>query len=92
MSLRTIQRVEQGETVPRGYTMQASGPTKLPATPDAPFIGSLGTDVTDGRALTIDYARLRPTLSNTALSRLRAHKLPISFNERRVLLSVGIRG
>ena len=47
-----------------------------------------------GRVLTIDCARSRFTLRNTAPNSLlpRAAFVPMSFKERRVLLSVGLRG
>ncbi|GAA4029721.1 hypothetical protein GCM10022409_12470 [Hymenobacter glaciei] len=70
-------------------------PTKLPANPEDPFIiGTLGTDVMDGRVLTLDYARQRLALSSTAPNSLlrRAAFVPMSFKERRILLSVGLQG
>lgn len=69
--------------------------TQLPANPDEPFvIGTLGTDVFDGRTLIIDYARQRFSFSSTAPDSLtrRATFVPMSFKERRVLLSVGLQG
>lgn len=68
---------------------------KLPAHPNEPFIiGTLGTDVIDGRVLTIDYARMRLTLGSTAPDSLlpRAAFVPMSFKERRLLLNVGLQG
>ena len=69
--------------------------TQLPTDPTEPFvIGTLGTDLIDGRVLTIDYARQRFTIGNTAPDSLlsRATFVPMSFKERRVLLAVGLAG
>lgn len=69
--------------------------TQLPTNPDEPFvIGTLGTDVFDGRTLVIDYARQFFSLSSSAPDSLlrRATFVPMSFQERRVLLSVGLQG
>ncbi|MBH8557679.1 hypothetical protein [Hymenobacter negativus] len=67
----------------------------LPANPNEPFvIGTLGTDVFDGRALVIDYAQQRLSLGNSAPDSLlrRAAFVPMSFKERRVLLRAGLQG
>ncbi|MDB5269376.1 MAG: hypothetical protein JWP58_2416 [Hymenobacter sp.] len=70
--------------------------TQLPTNPNEPFvIGTLGTDVFDGRVLAINYARQSFSLSDSApdsLLRRRATFVPMSFKERRVLLSVGLQG
>jgi hypothetical protein len=69
--------------------------TQLPTNPDEPFvIGTLGTDIFDGRTLVIDYARQRFSLSDSVPDSLarRATFVPMSFKERRVLLSVGLQG
>ncbi|GAB3730899.1 hypothetical protein GCM10027594_12930 [Hymenobacter agri] len=68
---------------------------QLPASPAEPFIiGTLGTDVLDGRVLVINYARQQFRLRNDMPDSLarRATFVPMSFKERRVLLKVGLQG
>lgn len=85
-----------GQVWARSMRVKAYADTiKLAATSEEPFIiGTLGTDVIDGRVLTIDYARQRFALSSTAPDSLRrrAAFVPMSFRERRILLTVSLQG
>ncbi|MCI1188946.1 hypothetical protein MON38_16100 [Hymenobacter sp. DH14] len=96
-SVRNFQfGIGQGQVRARNIWVRPYASTaQLPANPNEPFvIGTLGTDVLDGRALIIDYARQRFVLASTAPDSLlrRATFVPMSFKERRVLLKVGLQG
>ena len=88
--------IGQGRVLARSLWVRPhASATQLPANTAEPFvIGTLGTDVIDGRVLVIDYVRQRFTLSSTAPDSLlrRASFVPMSFKERRVLLNVGLQG
>ncbi|MBC6698741.1 hypothetical protein [Hymenobacter sp. BT190] len=73
----------------------ALGRPELPADSLAPYvIGTLGTDVLDGRVLVLDYARNQFTLSTKVPDSLarRAEFGPLAFTNRRVLLDAGLQG
>ena len=77
------------------WVRPSAAATQLPANPDEPFIiGTLGTDVLDGRVLALDYVRQRFTLSSTVPDSLvrRTTFVPMSFRERRILLAVSLQG
>ncbi|MFD2787501.1 hypothetical protein [Hymenobacter rubripertinctus] len=72
-----------------------NGAGQLPADSLAPFIiGTLGTDVLEGRVLVLDYAAGRFTLGHEVPPALaaRTHFAPLTFPERRVLLEAGVDG
>lgn len=96
-SVRNFQFVLGGRPIKarRIWVRPYASAAQLPANPAEPFvIGTLGTDVFDGRALVMDYARQQFTLCNTVPDSLvrRATFVPMSFKERRVLLRVGLQG
>lgn len=71
------------------------GKSELPADSTAPFIiGTLGTDALEGRALVLDYPRRRFSLAARVPDTLarRAEFVPLAFENRRVLLSMGLQG
>jgi len=75
----------------RAYT----GTVTIPADSAQPFvIGTLGTDVFDGRALVIDYVRQQLTLAASVPDSVaqRATFAPLHFKERRVMLQAGLQG
>ncbi|GAB2863618.1 hypothetical protein [Hymenobacter ruber] len=86
----------QGQVLARKIWVRPyANATQLPSNPNEPFIiGTLGTDIFDGRVLVIDYARQRFSLSDSVPDSLlrRAAFVPMSFKERRVLLRVGLQG
>ena len=88
--------IGQGQVQARNIWVRPyAASTQLPANPNEPFIiGTLGTDVLDGRVLTLDYVRQRFTLSSTVPDSLRhrATFVPMSFKERRILLTVSLQG
>jgi hypothetical protein len=71
------------------------GTSELPADSTAPFIiGTLGTDALEGRALVLDYARRRFSLAARVPDTLaqRAEFAPLAFENRRVLVNLGLQG
>lgn len=71
------------------------GARALPADSTAPFIvGTLGSDVLDGRALVLDYARRRFVLNNDVPDSLarRADFVPLAFTSRRLMLTAAMQG
>ena len=86
----------QGQVLARSIRVRPyANPVLLPTNPDEPFIiGTLGTDLLEGRVLVIDYARQRFTLSASVPDSLVRHAafVPLTFKERSVLLSVGLQG
>ncbi|MDB5236212.1 MAG: hypothetical protein JWR44_3205 [Hymenobacter sp.] len=71
------------------------GDARLPADSTAPFvIGTLGTDVLEGRALVLDYAHRQFNLTDGVPDGLarRTTFVPLAFTNRRVLLSMGLGG
>jgi len=73
----------------------ANGRPELPTDSLAPYIiGTLGTDVLEGRVLVLDYARNRFTLGTQVPAGLgrRAEFVPLTFTNRRVLLEAGLQG
>lgn len=96
-SVRNFQfAIGQGQVRARNMRVKAyPNATQLPADANEPFIiGTLGTDIIDGRVLVIDYVRLRFALGRAAPDSLlrRAAFVPMSFKERRLLLNVGLQG
>jgi hypothetical protein len=72
----------------------AQGRPALPADTLAPYvIGTLGTDVLEGRVLVLDYARNQFTLDQQVPDSLarRAEFGPLAFTNRRVLLDAGLQ-
>lgn len=70
------------------------GRPELPADTLAPYvIGTLGTDVLEGRVLLLDYARNQFTLTTQVPESLarRAKFGPLAFTNRRVLLEAGLQ-
>lgn len=70
------------------------GRPALPADTLAPYIiGTLGTDVMEGRVLVLDYARSRFMLATHVPDSLarRAEFGPLAFTNRRVLLEAGLQ-
>lgn len=87
--------IGQGQVMARSIRIREMGTRTLPADSTVPFvIGTLGTDVLDGRVLVIDYARQRFELRADVPDSLarRATFAPLSFEQRRVLLSAGLQG
>lgn len=79
----------------RRAVVKAHGRGEWPADTTRPFIiGTLGTDVLEGRALVLDFARGRFGLATTAPDSLarRASFVPLAFESRRVLLQASLRG
>ena len=67
----------------------------IPADTSQPYIiGTLGTDLLDGRVLVIDYVRQRFTLCSSVPDSLlhRTAFVPLEFKERRVLLNAKVKG
>ena len=96
-SVRNFQFALGGRSIKarRIWVRPYTSAVQLPASPTEPFvIGTLGTDVFDGRVLVIDYARQQFMLRNNVPDSLarRATFVPMSFKERRVLLRVGLQG
>jgi len=84
-----------GQVQARWMLVLPRGGSALPADSTAPFIiGTLGSDVVDGRALVLDYARRRFTLAASVPDSLvpRTDFVPLAFTNRRVLLSMGVQG
>lgn len=83
-----------GQVTARSLRVLDYGRTELPADTTQPFIiGTLGTDVLEGRVLVLDYARQRFTLEATvpaSLSRQAAF-VPLQFTGRRVLLNATVQ-
>jgi hypothetical protein len=87
--------IGQGLVAARSIRVRQMGARTLPADSTAPFvIGTLGTDVLDGRVLIIDYAQQRFELRADVPDSLarRAVFGPLDFEQRRVLLNAGLQG
>ncbi|MBF9143393.1 hypothetical protein [Hymenobacter properus] len=87
--------IGQGQVAARTIRVREMGARTLPADSTAPFvIGTLGTDLLEGRVLVIDYARQRFELRTDVPDSLarRAVFAPLAFEQRRVLLSAGLQG
>ena len=86
----------QGQVLARAIrVLRYAGTSPLPADSAAPYvIGTLGTDLLDGRVLVLDYARQRFTLSTSVPDSLlgRTVFVPLEFKERRVLLNAQVQG
>ncbi|GAA4387044.1 hypothetical protein [Hymenobacter koreensis] len=70
------------------------GAREIPADSTKPFvIGTLGTDVLEGRVLLIDYASRRLTLSNKVPDDLarRTDFVPLTFESRRVMFEANLQ-
>ena len=79
----------------RRTTVLAHGRPELPADTLQPYIiGTLGTDVLDGRVLVLDYSRNQFTLSTKVPDSLvrRTEFAPLAFTNRRLLLDAGLQG
>ncbi|HEX8329598.1 MAG TPA: hypothetical protein VF629_18820 [Hymenobacter sp.] len=84
-----------GQVQARWMRVKPFGATQLPADSTAPFIiGTLGTDVLEGRALVLDYPARLFSLAAQVPDTLaqRADFVPLAFDNRRVLLSLGLQG
>lgn len=85
----------QGQVTARSIRVREMGACVLPADSTVPFvIGTLGTDMLDGRVLVIDFPHQRFELRSDVPASLarRAMFAPLSFAQRRVLLSAGLQG
>ncbi|QNH60559.1 hypothetical protein [Hymenobacter sediminicola] len=79
----------------RRTTVLAQGRPELPADSLEPYIiGTLGTDVLDGRVLVLDYSRNQFTLAAQVPDSLarRTEFAPLAFTNRRLLLDAGLQG
>ena len=79
----------------RWMRVLSHGPHALPADTATQFIlGTLGTDVIDGRALVLDFAHRRFHLAAQLPDSLaqRATFVPLAFENRRVLLTLSLQG
>ncbi|OON70053.1 hypothetical protein [Hymenobacter sp. CRA2] len=70
------------------------GASALPADSSAFIIGTLGTDVLEGRVLVLDYAQRRFTLDTHVAEGLtrRAAFAPLAFDNRRVIVNADLEG
>ncbi|MDO7853038.1 hypothetical protein [Hymenobacter convexus] len=87
--------IGQGQVAAHSIRVRPMGAHALPADSTAPFvIGTLGTDVLDGRVLVIDYARQRFELRTSVPDSLARQAVfaPLDFEQRRVLLRAGLQG
>jgi hypothetical protein len=95
-SLRNFRfAIGQSQMVARNILVRQTRSAAVPADSTAPFIiGTLGTDLLDGRVLVIDYARQHLQLCATVPDNLarRTDFSSMSFEERRILLTVGLQG
>jgi hypothetical protein len=95
-TLRNVQfALGQAQVRARWLRLLARGAAELPADSTAPFIiGTLGADVLEGRVLVLDYARRRFSLLAAVPDSLADHAdfVPLAFTNRRVLLTMGLRG
>lgn len=96
-SVRNFQfAIGQGQVRARSMRVRPySDAAQLPTDPAEPFvIGTLGTDIMDGRVLVVDYPHRQLTLTTSVPDSLvrRAAFVPMTFKERRVMLSVGLEG
>ncbi|GAB2469104.1 hypothetical protein GCM10011375_29300 [Hymenobacter qilianensis] len=85
-----------GQITSRSIQVRPMGARQLPA-PDSKnylIIGTLGTDIMDGRVLLIDYARQQFRLSTAIPDSLtqRLAFVPLSFESRRVQLTPELQG
>lgn len=83
-----------GKVTARSIRVLDYGRSELPADTTQPFIiGTLGTDVLEGRVLVLDYARQRFTLEATVPENLRhqAAFVPLQFTGRRILLNTTVQ-
>jgi hypothetical protein len=87
--------VGNGQVTARSMRMITLGARQLPPRTNDPFvIGTLGTDLIDGRVLLIDYAHQQFSLS-TAIPDSLARRfafVPLTFGSRRVLLTPQLQG
>lgn len=87
--------IGEGEVLARKLKVLPIGVAEMPADTTAPFIiGTLGTDVLDGRALILDYGQRRFSLVASVPNTLvqQTDFVPMAFTDRRVLLTVGMQG
>lgn len=83
-----------GQVTARRMRVLDYGRSELPADTTQPFIiGTLGTDVLEGRVLVLDYAQQRFTLEATVPDNLsrQATFVPLQFTGRRVLLDATVQ-
>ncbi|MFD2720923.1 hypothetical protein ACFST9_19540 [Hymenobacter monticola] len=86
--------IGQGQVAARTIRVREMGARTLPADSAAPFvIGTLGTDVLEGRVLIIDYARQRFELRTNVPDSLARQAVfaPMTFEQRRLLLNAGLK-
>ncbi|WP_303311755.1 hypothetical protein [Hymenobacter sp. BT730] len=87
--------IGDGKVQARKLRVLHMGMATMPSDTTAPFIiGTLGTDVLDGRALILDYGQRRFSLVASVPSDLvqQTDFVPMAFTDRRVLLNVGMQG
>jgi hypothetical protein len=87
--------IGSGQVAARSIRVREMGARTLPADSTAPFvIGTLGTDVLEGRVLVIDYPRQRFELRTAVPDSLARQAVfaPLGFEQRRMLLSAGLQG
>ncbi|WP_048825917.1 hypothetical protein [Hymenobacter sp. DG25B] len=87
--------IGEGKVQARKLKVLPMGMVTMPADTTAPFIiGTLGTDVLDGRALILDYGQRRFNLVANVPNNLIAQTdfVPMAFTDRRILLTVGMQG
>ncbi|WP_054412483.1 hypothetical protein [Hymenobacter sp. DG25A] len=87
--------IGEGKVQARKLKVLSMGTAEMPADTAAPFIiGTLGTDVLEGRALILDYGQRRFSLVASVPNSLiqQTDFVPMAFTDRRVLLTVGMQG
>jgi hypothetical protein len=87
--------IGSGQVAARTVRVRQMGAHALPTDSTAPFvIGTLGTDVLEGRVLVVDYVRQRFELRTNVPDDLARQAVfaPLSFEQRRILLSAGLQG
>ena len=87
--------IGQGQAQARTIRVLHGGASQLPADSTAPFtIGTLGADVLADQVLVIDYARRQFNLYSSVPDSLlhRATFVPLGFDDRRVMLDMGVQG
>jgi hypothetical protein len=87
--------IGEGKVQARKLKVLSMGSAAVPADTTAPLIiGTLGTDVLEGRALILDYGQRRFSLVASVPNSLiqQTDFVPMAFTDRRVLLTVGMQG
>ena len=87
--------LSSGQVQARSMRVLGMGARALPADSTPPFIiGTLGSDLIEGRVLVIDFVRGRFTLDQRVPDSLaqRTAFAPLTFDNRRVMLTVKVQG